>query len=131
MNRLALPVIDGFGLSQRGTGRTSPARLMARHPRPLAVGLLHTSAHASQPERTRARIALTLAAAEEGYALIETYETGGNPLREDAAFGAIEELATRLDADAVIHAGNADLVRVHDVAERLHLTIISGARTRR
>jgi hypothetical protein len=33
---------------------------MARHPRPLAVGLLHAAVHASLAERTQARIALVL-----------------------------------------------------------------------
>ena len=97
---------------------------MPRYPRPLALGLLNTAAHASHAERTRARIGLTLTADDEGYALIETYEIGGSPIRDDAAFAALEELAQRMEADAVVLDGDVDLARVRELAQRLRLVVV-------
>lgn len=97
---------------------------MALHP--YAVGLVHLPVSATERERTEARIALALRAAEEGYALIETYESGGNGLREDAALQALEELAVRLDAAALFYVGPVNLVRVRDIAKRVRMVIVAA-----
>lgn len=101
---------------------------MAPYPPPYAVGLLYLSPAATPRERSEARIALALRAAAEGYALIETYECGGNGLREDAALEALEELAFRLDAVAVFYAGPVNVVRVQDIARRVRMVVTGTAR---
>jgi hypothetical protein len=94
-------------------------------PTPLAIGLLGLAPHASQAERTKARIALALRAADGGYALVETFETdGGDRVKEDAAFTALEELAERMDAQAVICGGVFNRHRVEQVAWRARLVVI-------
>jgi hypothetical protein len=52
----------------------------------LAVGLLHHRLYADRSERSQGRINLALLAAGQGYALVETFETGSNGLKEDIAF---------------------------------------------
>jgi hypothetical protein len=100
---------------------------MTIYPRPNAIGLVHLSASAPQAQRTEARIALAVRAAEEGYALIETYETGGNRLKEDVALQALEDLASRLDVVAVFYSGDVNHARVREIAERLRLVIMRVA----
>lgn len=97
---------------------------MTIYPRPNAVGLVQHPVSASQAQRTEARIALAVRAAEEGYALIETYETGDNRLKEDLALQALDDLASRLDVVAVIYSGDVDYVRLRAIAERLRLIMI-------
>lgn len=101
---------------------------MAIYPPPYAVGLLYVSPIATLRDRSEARIALALRAAQEGYALIETYECGGNALNEDVALEALEELAFRLDAVAVLYAGPVNMVRVQDIAKRVRMVVIGTAR---
>jgi len=96
---------------------------------PLAVGLLRIAADATSAERSRARIALALHANEAGYALVETFETSNSGVNEETALRALEELAVRLEADALVYAGPVDLEQVHDVADRVRLMVI-GPRLR-
>jgi hypothetical protein len=99
---------------------------MPSYPGPLAVGLLQVPQHTSQAARTRARIALALKAAAEGYALIETFEAGSNGLQEDVAYLALEDLAVQLDAGALVYAGDVDLARVQDVADRARMVLVQA-----
>jgi hypothetical protein len=66
---------------------------------------------------------MALLAHSKGYSLIETFET--NALKEDAAFRALEELAVRLDADALVVTGPVDAPRVHEMADRVRLVVIT------
>lgn len=93
---------------------------------PLAVGLMQAAPHATQAERTQVRIALALAAARHGYALVETYETSGNVVMDEVALREMEALAIRLDADAVVYAGEVDRPRVEEVAARVRMVVVRG-----
>jgi hypothetical protein len=97
---------------------------MPSYPGSLAVGLLHVPTNATQTERTQARIALALKAVSEGYALIETYETDGNGVKDDAAFRALEELTVVVDAQALVYAGAVDIARINEVADRARLVVV-------
>ena len=98
--------------------------------RPLALGLIQLGL-IQVPEGTRgtarsaARIALALRANEEGYALVETLEVGGNGLKDDAQFQALEELAVRLDIEALLVSGPVDEAWVEELAGRLRLVVVS------
>ena len=97
---------------------------MPVYPGSLAVGLPHLPTNASQAERTQARIALALKAASDDYALIETFETNGNAVKDEAAFQSLAELATRLDAEALVHAGGVDLHRIRAIAEHVRMVLV-------
>jgi hypothetical protein len=97
---------------------------MAVSPRPLAIGLLHLPEGAAAAKRTRARVALALRANAEGYALLETFEFGVRGLRDDLQFQAVEDLAARLDVQALIVGGAVDGERVEKLAEQWRLLVM-------
>lgn len=74
---------------------------MPRYPRALALGLLGPPPRAASGGRVEARVALALLAARRGYALLETVETTGTPQDLTIALGLVENLALRLDVDAL------------------------------
>ena len=97
---------------------------MAVPTRPLAVALLHLPECTTTPAgRTRARVALALHANATGYALVETFEFGASGLRDDLQFQAVEDLAGRLDVQAVIVAGAVDPYRVEKLAAQWRLVV--------
>jgi len=98
---------------------------MAHHPWLLAVGLLRVPINATHAERTQARIALALKAVSEGYALIETFETDDNATKTDSTFQVLEELAVRVDAQALVCSGAVDSARAHELADRARMVIVT------
>jgi hypothetical protein len=99
-------------------------------PRPLAVGLIRMEPQALRFERTSARIALAVRTNEEGYALLEVFETDGTSLQDAAAFRALEELASRYDVQAVVCAGAVNQEQVERLAERIRLMVIGAGKLR-
>ena len=109
---------------------------MPRYPHALALGLLGPPPRATPDQhltpsrdptpggRVEARIALALLAARHGYALLETIETTGTPSDLTIALGLVEDLATRLDADALAVDGHVDHERVEDLAARVRLVVL-------
>lgn len=97
---------------------------MPSHARPLALGLLHVAPGTPAAARTRARVALALRANRDGYALAETLEFGTSTLKDNLQYNALEDLATRLDAHALIVAGPLDVRRVHEIADHLRLVVV-------
>jgi hypothetical protein len=82
-------------------------------------------------KRADLRISLTLHAADEGYAVAEVFEVGAGHARDEAAFAALEELAERIDAQAVVMSGPVDRARVEDVAGRVRLMVFETGAWRR
>jgi hypothetical protein len=104
---------------------------MASYLRPLALGLIQLSEGAWETAAvSQARITLALQANEEGYALVETLEVGVNGLKDDAQFATLEELAVRLNAEALFVSGAVDEERVQEMAGRLRL-MVAAARNER
>jgi nucleotide-binding universal stress UspA family protein len=93
-------------------------------PRPFAVGVL-ALADPDDPNHAEARRAgrldVALDAYKDGYFLIDTVETGD---REGGGYPAIEALAARTGADALVVRGSADRPRLESVAARCRLMII-------
>ena len=95
---------------------------MARS-RPMAVGLLQVGTNASEASRRQRRVALAVHADQEGYALVETFEIDGRPVRDDSVLQALEGLASSLDVDALLTSGVIDRVRVEHLADRVRLLV--------
>jgi urease gamma subunit len=70
------------------------------------------------------RVSLALRAAREGYAMAEVFDVGDPLVKDEAVFAALEELAGRIDAQAVVIAGRVDRARVHDIADRVRLMVL-------
>lgn len=105
---------------------------MASHVRPLALGLLQVpEGEWETATLSQARIAVALQANAEGYALVETLEVGVNGLKDDAQFATLEELAVRLDAEALLVSGQVDEERVQEMAGRLRLMVVAVSGTAR
>jgi hypothetical protein len=66
---------------------------------------------------------MALRANEEGYALIDTFEIDGRPVRDDSTLQALEELAERLEASALLVSGVVDRQRVDGIADRTRMVI--------
>jgi len=92
--------------------------------RPLVVGLVHLPVSALPAERRQARVGLVLYANEEGYALVETFEVDGNPATDAANLLALEELAVRVEAAAVIVSGSVDIEKVEVIAEWTRMVVV-------
>lgn len=90
----------------------------------LAVGLLHVPLATTSTERRRLRVELAMTAANSGYALVETFEVSDNGLQADVVFRELEVVARQVDAAVVVVAGNVDLQRVHEVAERVRMVVV-------
>lgn len=97
---------------------------MPSHARPLALGLLHVAPGMPAGARAKARVALALRANRDGYGLVETLEFGTSTLKDDLQFNALEDLATRLDAHALVVAGPLNMGRIHEIADRLRLVVV-------
>lgn len=97
---------------------------MPSHARPLALGLLHVPPGTPAAARTKARVAVALRANRDGYGLVETLEFGTSTLKDDLQFDALEDLATRLDAHALVVAGPLDVGRIHEIADHLRLVVV-------
>ena len=97
---------------------------MPHYPHSLALGLLGPPPRATPLGRVEARIALALLAARHGYALLETVETTGTPADLSIALGLVEDLAIRLDVDALAVDGHLDQDRVEDLAARVRLVVL-------
>jgi len=93
-------------------------------PRPLAVGLVHQPVSALPSERKQARIDLALHANAEGYALVETFEVDDSATRNAATLLALEELAQRVEAVALIVSGDVDREKVEAIAEWVRMVVI-------
>lgn len=92
----------------------------------LAVGLLYVPPGTPTADQGRMRVELALKAASNGHARVETFETGDRGLQEDVAFQDLEAVAVQVDAAAVVFAGEVDLPRLHEVAERVRMVVIAA-----
>lgn len=97
---------------------------MRSYARPLALGLLQVAPGTPAAARTRARVALVLRANRDGYGLVEILEFGASTVRDDLQFHALADLATRLDAHALVVAGPLDMGRVHEIADQVRLVVV-------
>ena len=86
----------------------------------LAVGLF---ASEGEPGRREARLHVALWAARKGYALAEAFAVPPEPSVPDA-YVAAEDLAVRVDAQAVLVSGDVDRERVEGLAERARLMVL-------
>ena len=116
--------LGAFQLRPRKNTRPDGEAIVMCMPRPLAVGLVHQSANALTIERGQARIALSLFANAEGYALVETFEVDGSATRDAATLLALEELAQRVEAVAVIVSGDVDREKVEAIAEWVRMVVL-------
>lgn len=96
----------------------------------LAVGLLHMSPGTTQAERRRLRIGLALAAAAEGYAMVEVFEFGKSEPWDELQFQEAEGLIAWLEVQALAVSGPIHLDRVEDMGERLRLVVVILAQAR-
>jgi hypothetical protein len=87
----------------------------------LAVGLYTSD---SEPAPREARLQVALWAARRGYALAEAFAVSPGPGAR-AAYVLAEELAVRLDAQAVLVLGDVDRERVESLAKRARLMVLS------
>jgi len=67
---------------------------------------------------------LALFANDEGYALVETFEVGDSATRDAATLLALEELAHRVEAVALIVSGNVDREKVEAIAEWVRMVVV-------
>jgi len=67
---------------------------------------------------------LSLFANAEGYALVETFEVDGSATRDAATLLALEELAQRVEAVAVIVSGDVDREKVEAIAEWVRMVVL-------
>ena len=86
--------------------------------------MVHQSVSALPTERRQARVALALYANDESYALVETFEVDGSTARDAATLLALEELAARVEATAVIVSGDVDREKVEAIAEWVRMAVI-------
>jgi hypothetical protein len=96
--------------------------------RPLAVGVFGAAPDLTSRERAEGRVQLALFANDAGYAILETYDVGGNPRRSELAYLAVEELARRFDVEALCVAGHVDARRLEDVAADVRMVIVRCSR---
>jgi hypothetical protein len=59
---------------------------------------------------------VALRAAQEGYALLETFDVVGEPTLDDSVYDAVEAMATWSEAWALIVSGAVDRLRVDGIA---------------
>ena len=85
-------------------------------PNPLAVGLFQLPETALADRRRRVRIEIALRANREGYALLETFDTGASAHGLDDAIDAIRVLAGHHDIHALLVLGDLDQVKIEDLA---------------
>jgi hypothetical protein len=83
---------------------TAPA-LEGNVPRPLAVGLVEHAPSDSEYERSCARVAVSLRAREEGYALVELFELLGVPRVDRGVLVGVGEVVARGEVRAVFVSG--------------------------
>ena len=86
----------------------------------LAVGLLWVDP--CGPPVRALRLALSLRAAREGYAVAEVFQLRRS--RDEAVYDRAEQLAVDLDAQAVFIMGAVDRGRVDELAERARLVVV-------
>ena len=92
---------------------------------PLIIGVLQLPPYVTHSQRSQARVALTIHAQTEGYALLEIFEVSGQPVKDDAAYAAIEDLADRTDAHALLLAGRVDRRRLARIAHEVQMNVLT------
>jgi hypothetical protein len=90
----------------------------------MAVGVFGTVAQLRRAGRADARIHLALRANEEGYALLETFEVNGNPVKDEVTYLAVEALSRRVDAAALLISGLVDEARLETIAADVRMVIV-------
>lgn len=88
--------------------------------RPLAIGVVHVSTHASRTTRSRARTEVSAYADAEGFALAELFEVDGRAAGDASALAVVADLAERTGA-AVIVSAWIDPERMAGIAARVRL----------
>jgi histidine ammonia-lyase len=86
----------------------------------LAVGLFTSEGDDASRE---ARLQLALWAAREGYALVEAFVVAAG--QAENAYVAAEDLAVRVDAQAVLVLGDVHRERVEKLAQRARLMVFA------
>jgi hypothetical protein len=77
-------------------------------PRGLLIGLLCMGFDAHPCQIQEARLQLAVRTNDDGYALLETFHVIGDPMRDEGTYAAVEALARRFDADALLVLGAID-----------------------
>jgi hypothetical protein len=95
------------------------------HLRPLLIAVLQLPPYSTQAQRSQARVTLTIHSQTEGYALLEIFEVSGQPVKDDAAYAAIEDLAERTDAHALLLSGRVDNRRLAWIARAGQMTMLT------
>jgi hypothetical protein len=93
--------------------------------RPIAIGLIAYPAETTERGKRELRVQVGVRANAEGYALIESFELTGSPLRDGWTYDTFSELAERHDAHAVIVLGQVDRARVDAVAEQVRMVVVT------
>lgn len=91
-------------------------------PRPFAVGVLALADPGDAAMRSAGRLEVALEAYKHGYFLIDTIETGPS----GAGYLAVELLAARNGADALIARGPVDRNQLDGIADRQRLLVRSS-----
>ncbi len=96
---------------------------MEAYPRPLVIGLLGLDPYASPAQWHADRAVVEASAEREGYSLLEIFEVTGEGWVDDATYSAVEGLATRAGAVALMTRGSVSRKRVAQIAGRCGLTV--------
>jgi hypothetical protein len=92
---------------------------------PLLIAVLQLPPYVTHAERSHARVELSVRSGTEGYALLEIFEITGQPVKDDAAYGAIEDLAERTRARTLLLSGRVDHRRLAQIAQREQMTVLT------
>jgi hypothetical protein len=94
-------------------------------PKPLAIGLIRYPRAVAESVRRRARGALMARAEVEGFAVTEVFEVGDTPVKDVDTLAALEALALRVGAQAVLTVGAISLAGLAVTARRAELAVIA------
>jgi hypothetical protein len=94
-------------------------------PKPLAIGLIRYPRAAASSVRRRARQALMARAEVEGFAVTEVFEVDGTRTKDVDVLAALEALALRVGAQAVLTVGAISLAGLAVTARRAELAVIA------
>lgn len=83
---------------------------------PVAIAVMRSHRAMSTGDWRRARASVAHRVAREGYALLETFDVVGDAALDESVYDAVESMATRGEASALIVSGAVDRSRVDGIA---------------